>query len=67
MNEPVKRKRFKKKPRPSEWIACISCGHERYREPYDGSGECPICESKEYEPADSYPLLTIRDDYNDYF
>jgi uncharacterized CHY-type Zn-finger protein len=62
-----KRKRFKKKAAPEEWVACISCGHEYYIEKYEGRPECPVCESREYEPATSYPLLTIRDDYYENF
>lgn len=67
MTTPNKRKRFKKQPKADKWVACISCGYEYYIESYEGRPECPVCESKEYEEADSYPLLKIRDDYYDNF
>lgn len=57
------RKRFKKRPTTDIWVACISCGHEYYIESYEIDPECPICESREHEPAGSYPLLYMGDDY----
>jgi uncharacterized CHY-type Zn-finger protein len=59
------RPRFKKKKTTSRWVACISCGHEYVLEPYAGRPECPVCESRLYEDANVYPLLTIEDDYDD--
>lgn len=60
----VKKRKFVKKSRlNSQWVSCISCGHEYYIEPYEQHA-CSVCESKEYEIADSYPFL-IKDDYDE--
>lgn len=58
-----KRKFIKKDMSQHKWVACISCGHEYYIEPYEVQA-CPVCESREYEDADSIPFL-VKDDYND--
>lgn len=58
-----KRKFVKKSRQSSKWVACISCGHEYFIEPYEAHA-CPICDSKEYEEADSYPFL-VKDDFYD--
>ncbi len=65
----IKRPRFKKSRDTGyspKWVGCIACGHEYVIEPYVGAPECPVCDSREYEQVDCYPLLSIRDDYDDY-
>jgi uncharacterized membrane protein len=60
----VNKRKFIKKDRTNhKWVACISCGHQYYIEPYELHA-CTVCDSREYEDADSIPFL-VKDDYYD--
>lgn len=66
MDNKKKRPKFKKQRVSARWVVCISCSHEYVVEEYVGRPECPICESKEYEEVDHYPLVGTRDDFYGY-